>query len=63
MRRIYLCRTADIYWRTCVVVKQIESNQSVEILFKFACYHLKDHHHADQSMDQIKKHKQYSPSM
>ena len=26
---IYLCRTANMSWRTCVVVKQIQSNQSV----------------------------------
>ena len=26
-RQIYLCRTANMSWRTCVVVKQIQSNQ------------------------------------
>ena len=27
LRHIYLCRTANMSWRTCVVVKQIQSNQ------------------------------------
>ena len=27
LRLIYLCRTAHMSWRTCVVVKQIQSNQ------------------------------------
>ena len=27
LRDIYLCRTANVSWRTCVVVKQIQSNQ------------------------------------
>ena len=26
LRHIYLCRTANMSWRTCVVVKQIQSN-------------------------------------
>ena len=28
LRHIYLCRTANMSWRTCVVVKQIQSKQS-----------------------------------
>ena len=28
LRHSYLCRTANMSWRTCVVVKQIQSNQS-----------------------------------
>ena len=28
LRHIYLCRTANMSWRTCVVVIQIKSNQS-----------------------------------
>ena len=28
LRHVYLCRTANMSWRTCVVVKQIQSNQS-----------------------------------
>ena len=27
LRHVYLCRTANMSWRTCVVVKQIQSNQ------------------------------------
>ena len=27
LRLVYLCRTANMSWRTCVVVKQIQSNQ------------------------------------
>ena len=26
LRHIYLCRTANMSWRTCVVIKQIQSN-------------------------------------
>ena len=33
LRHIYLCRTANMSWRTCVVVKQIQSNQ------RYLCYH------------------------
>ena len=38
-RHIYLCRTANMSWRTCVVVKQIQSNQS-NIFIRFVSFGL-----------------------
>ena len=32
MGDIYLCRTANMSWRTCVIVKQMQSNQSMSCL-------------------------------
>ena len=32
LRHIYLCRTANMSWRTCVVVKQIQSNQPIQVI-------------------------------
>ena len=34
LRHIYLCRTANMSWRTCVIVKQIQSNQpTIQMMF------------------------------
>ena len=35
LRHIYLCRTANMSWRTCVVVKQIQSNP-IHLKYKHA---------------------------
>ena len=34
LRYIYMCRTANMSWRTCVVVKQIQSNPIQSSVFK-----------------------------
>ena len=34
LRHIYSCRTANMSWRTCVVVKQIQSNQHARTTVK-----------------------------
>ena len=31
LRHIHLCRTANMSWRTCVVVKQIQSNHPIAV--------------------------------
>ena len=38
LRHIYLCRTANISWRTCVVVKQIQSNPTSQWLGLYSAY-------------------------
>ena len=38
LRHIYLCRTANMSWRTCVVVKQIQSNQSFDFVYEISVY-------------------------
>ena len=35
LRHIYLCRTANMSWRTCVVVKQIQSNPVLNHMMPF----------------------------
>ena len=34
LRHIYLCRTANMSWRTCVIIKQIQSNQQMFVCWK-----------------------------
>ena len=43
LRHIYLCRTANMSWRTCVVIKQIQSNQSNWRRRYWQPSHLPDH--------------------
>ena len=49
MREPYLWRTANISWRTCVVVKQMQSNPTMYYHLKTrACIHNLAHHALDE---------------